>query len=514
MELVKETVTVNQVCCKGSVKAAVDEDIIVPDVKPDILKILQLDASASVTAKSVSDGKATASGRVDLKILYIPDSERESIKSIITAFDFVQNVDSKDIGSGMTAVITANVDNAEFSLINSRKLRVKVTVGVDYEIVEEKNIEIAVDAENSNSAEILKDSIALQNCVGLAENEFTLNENIEIPASQTAINEILKTDARITDTEYKTVTGKIIAKGAANVSVLYTDDENKIRFMEAEIPFTEVFECEDASDDTICDIEYCVTDISSKVAEDSDGDRRVVEIEITVCAQIKATENVEVSMISDCYEPFMKTELQKEETELEEVIARPGSQNTIRETIEVSDNTDGVAGVYDVITRPFITNAQLQNGRLLAEGKIEAYILYLTDNTENPVCSVKREIPFSYTLNADTDDTDDLIPEIKAEVKHTAYNLNMAGEIELRCILAIGANIIRKRKIELINDIITESRAEADRRGIVIYFVQPGDSLWEISKRYAVPRADILSFNSMTEEDVPQIGTRLFIPNI
>ena len=41
MELVKENVTVNQVSCKGDTQVLVDEDIIVPDVKPDILKILQ-----------------------------------------------------------------------------------------------------------------------------------------------------------------------------------------------------------------------------------------------------------------------------------------------------------------------------------------------------------------------------------------------------------------------------------------------------------------------------------------
>lgn len=42
MELVKENVTVNQVSCKGDTQVLVDEDIIVPDVKPDILKILRL----------------------------------------------------------------------------------------------------------------------------------------------------------------------------------------------------------------------------------------------------------------------------------------------------------------------------------------------------------------------------------------------------------------------------------------------------------------------------------------
>ncbi len=513
MELIKENVTVNQVCCKGAVKTQIDEDIIVPDVKPDILKILQLDASACVTDKSVSDGRAGVNGRAQVKILYIPDSESENIKSIITSFDFSQNIDNKNIGDNMKALVTANVDNAEFSLTNSRKLRVKLTVCLDYEIVEEKNVEIAVDTSDSESAEVLKESVSLQNCVSLQEEEFTLSDNIEIPSTQTAINEILKADARITDAEYKTVTGKIAAKGAAAISVLYTDDENKIRFMEAEIPFTEVFDCPDAGDDTVCDIDYYVSDIRCEAQEDADGDKRVIFVEITVLAQIKAADNVVIDIISDCYEPYMNTQLIKEETELEEIIARPSAQNTIRETIEAGGDAPQVSGVYDVITKPCVTSTLLKNGHLQAEGKIETYILYLTDSPDAPVYSIKRDIPFSYTLDA-REDGDDLITEIKAEVKHTAYNLNMAGEIELRCILSLCANIIRKRRIDVIDDIVTEDISPDSGRGIVIYFVQPGDSLWGIAKRYAVPRDAVTSFNNLSDAEPPAPGTRLFIPGM
>ena len=115
-------------------------------MKPDILKILQLDAVSCITNKEITNGRVNVTGRVDLKILYIPDSDREKVKSIITSFDFTQNVDSKNITDDMTAIIMANVDRAEFSLINSRKLRIKVIVGLDYEVVAEKNVEIAVEA--------------------------------------------------------------------------------------------------------------------------------------------------------------------------------------------------------------------------------------------------------------------------------------------------------------------------------------------------------------------------------
>ncbi|MCH5209631.1 MAG: DUF3794 domain-containing protein [Oscillospiraceae bacterium] len=513
MELVKENITIKQVSCKGGTQVLVDEDIIVPDVNPDILKILQLDASSCVTGKEITDGRTVINGRVDLKILYIPDSEREKIKSIITSFDFTQNVDSQDIKHGMTADVASNVERAEFTLINSRKMRVKVVVGVDYEVIAEKSLEIAVEAADNGNTELRRENVKLQNCVDLSETDFVLKESAEVPGGHASVNEILKVDARVTDTEYKSIPGKIVAKGAVNVSVLYTDPDCKVQSMESEIPFTEVFECDDAGDETICDIDYCISEIRYSVQEDSDGDRRVIDLEVTVGVRIKATENVSIDMICDCYEPFMKTQLLKEEVELEEIISRPFTQNTIREMIETAQGAPGISGIYGVITRPYITKAQLQRGKLLSEGTVEAYILYLTDSNETPVYSMKKEIPFSYIMDCESMD-DDLIPEIKAEVKHTAYNLNVAGEIELRCILALNANIIRKRKIELINDVVTEQPDSKEKKGIVIYFVQPGDNLWDVAKRYAVPQDEILRFNNMTEEDKLETGSRLFIPGI
>lgn len=514
MELVKENVTVNQVLCKGSVNSAVDEDIIVPDVKADILKVLQMDAIACVTGKSVQDGRANVNGRCDVKILYIPDSDTEHIKSIVTSFDFSGDINDSSVKSGMRALISANVDKAEFTLINSRKLRVRANITLDYEIVEESDIELAVDAKNCERAEIQKESISIQNCVGICEDEFSLTDNIIIPQGQCAAVEILKADTKIYDTEYKTVTDKIIVKGAANVSVLYTDEENKIRFMETEIPFTEVIDCEGAADETVCDIDFAIMDTTARLTEDSDGDKRVIALDITLCAMVKATENIETEIISDCYEPFMRTELVKEEKALDEVVARPVTQTTVREEIEPDREAPAVAGVYGCFTQPRVTKAELRGGSLFAEGIIETYILYLTDSEEMPAGSVKRDIPFSVTMNTGIDEDSGLVPEIKAEVKHTAYNLNMAGEIEIRCVVNVNANIVKKRKIELIDKVISNEQSEGTRHGIVIYFVQQGDSLWEISKRYAVPRSEILKFNNMSEEDLLKTGERLFIPNI
>ena len=33
------------------------------------------------------------------------------------------------------------------------------------------------------------------------------------------------------------------------------------QFMESEVPFTEIIDCDDAGDETICDIDYSISDV-------------------------------------------------------------------------------------------------------------------------------------------------------------------------------------------------------------------------------------------------------------
>ena len=508
MELIKENMRVNEAVLDSSTQKMVEGDIIVPDTKPDILKILQVDAVSCITDKEVSDGSVDIKGRVDLKILYIPDSEKRCIKNIITSFEFEEEIANKRIDMEDTAVINSSVERVEFSLINSRKLRIKSVVGFEYEIIKIKPLEIAVDTDEE--LEIKRRTVTMQNSAGVSEFSFLIRDRISVPAGQSSFGEVLKADYCIRDTEYKTMTGRVTAKGCVGVCILYTDTNGNIEFCESEFPFTEIWEMEDVTEDCECDIEYQLDEGSLSVEEDTDGDLREAAVSITVTAQVKASETLEIDMIDDCYAPYMETSLEREKLTLEESAARPSMQNTVREVVEIPEGAPAISSVYNVVTKPHITKAGIERNKLICEGRIEACILYVSESAENPVYSVKKNIPFSYSLDCEADG-DGLVPKLKAEIKHTGYNLNAAGEVELRCILSINANVIRKRDIELITSAETgESKSRAESK-IVVYFVQSGDSLWEIAKRYGVPCGAISEFNELGDEKLRQ-GMRLLIP--
>lgn len=506
MELSKTELYLCDTIIKGTTQAMSDGEVIVPDVKPDILKILQVDAQASITDRYIENGRLYINGRVDYKVLYVPDSDGERIKSILTSMDFRQTADAAGAEPGDNIIAAAEVERVEFNATNSRKLRLRSVIRIDYEVCRINETELCTGSDADVECEY--DSVDIECTTHLLTHEFTVKERIEVPAGQNSIAEILKTDVAITEPEYKTVTGKIIIKANADISVLYADDNGEVKFIEAELPFTEVLDAEGMGDQTVCDIDFAVLGVMCEAEEDQDGDMRIAAVDIDVCAAVRGTENVSCDIMRDCFVPYHKTEIGRENVNITRTVCRPSIQNSIREIIDVPDNVPGVAGVYNVIADAVVTKSELQGKRLLCEGKIDVYVLYLTDSAESPVYSIRKEIPFSYVTECDGAAGDEEI-ELKASVGHIGYNLNSSGDIELRCLVRIDGRLISRETIGNIVSVETEDMPS--RSGIFIYFVKDGDTLWDISKRYAVPRDRIARYNSI-ENDMPCRGAKLFIP--
>lgn len=507
MELIKDTINVCNITAKGVSQAMADGDVIVPDVKPDILKLLQVDAQACITDKYIENGRLVINGRVDYKILYLPDSGEEKIKSIMTSMDYRQVVDSGGADGDEKLLVKPFVEKVEFSTVNSRKMRIRAIIRIEYEVCRLNSFEVLKDVDD-NEIEKEYREFEFEDTVDISEHNFTINEKIEVPNGTESINEILKTDVKIYDTEYKAVSGKVIIKGNTGICVLYTDSEGNIRFIESEIPFTEIIDSESVSENTMCDIDYCVLGGMCSIEPDSDGDLRVINIDTDICAILKGVEISKREVIKDCYMPYKKTLCNKETIKLKNSVERPKLQSTLREVVELPKNLPGITGIYNVMSNAVITKSELQRNKIICEGNVETYILYLTDSAENPVYSYKKDIPFSYMIECENN-TEGLLCEIKAGMKHTSYNLTSNGEVELRCMLGIECVLIEESHIDNICSVEVEERKCDD--GIIVCFAEKGEKVWDIAKRYMIPKEKLLTHNDLQEEILPE-SRKLFIP--
>ena len=91
LETEKENVCINQIVGQKRDEIVVEGDVIVNDIKPDVLSIVSASGIPCVYKKEVMDGKIRLDGSMNTYVIYLADSVDSTVRSINTVLDFTRN---------------------------------------------------------------------------------------------------------------------------------------------------------------------------------------------------------------------------------------------------------------------------------------------------------------------------------------------------------------------------------------------------------------------------------------
>jgi hypothetical protein len=75
LDINKESVCINKIVGQKTQNITVEEDMIVPDIKPDILNIINTNGNVCIYKKEVLEGKIRIDGEVQVYIIYLAENE-------------------------------------------------------------------------------------------------------------------------------------------------------------------------------------------------------------------------------------------------------------------------------------------------------------------------------------------------------------------------------------------------------------------------------------------------------
>ena len=122
----KENLCVNQIVGQKEHVVTVEGDIIIPDIKPDILNAINTSGSVCIYKKDILDGKVRLDGSINIYIMYMPDGNSESIRGINTSLDFTEIIDIDVARAGMSSEENIKLKSIECKVLNGRKINLKV----------------------------------------------------------------------------------------------------------------------------------------------------------------------------------------------------------------------------------------------------------------------------------------------------------------------------------------------------------------------------------------------------
>lgn len=500
-----ENLSVCNGICRTKNNFTTETDVIVPDSKPDILKVLQLSARPRVTSCETRNGHVIISGTVSFNILYLADDEEKGVKSINSSCEFSNLIKDSMIGDSMLSFADVDVSDIAVNIANCRKLTLRISLATSLRVYSQREMEIICDIEGACTK---KKTLSSGVICAHSQKDATFRDSFELSASKSDIVEILKTDASVLGSEIKVIDDKAVIKGNLRVTVLYKSQE-KIEYAQSELSFAHVLEAEGIRDDMINEYSVKLTDIDATVSQNEEGRANVFDLSADLFFRVIARKRVECSCVTDAYIPHGMLDLSFCPVSVDDIETVIHNSVDFKEKVTLPSSLPPISVIYQTVARPFMESCHTEGEKIHVSGYTEVYLLYLSSDENSPVYSHKTNIDFSVICDSPGCM---LTPVADALMRNISYTIESDNTLQIRGSVDIDIQCIRTTSEEIIYDASIGEYTPPKRPSIIVSCLTDGRTLWDIAKEYAINQNDILIANALEEGAQIPPGAALIIP--
>lgn len=500
IETAKNQIVLNQIIAKKKETRQIETDVIVNDIKPDVLKVISTSGIVNVYKKETINGKIKVEGVINAYIIYLADDENGNIRSLNTSLDFTQIIDMENCKEGMETKIDVSIKSFETSIINGRKLNIKANVENTISIYANENIDIIADIDKNENIQVLKNTGTITSLKGNGSNKVIVKDTLAVDIADD-IAEIMKVDFKIINSETKISYNKVLSKSEAKVEILYLTEDNRINTIATTIPVMGFVDIQDVNEMCSCEVQ---NNLSNLIIKPNTTEEHSIYVEAEIEVICSAYETTEISIIEDLYS--ITDEMQFDRKEVTAVTERNNIKDNciVKENIRIPELTGKVLNVQ---IKPLINNQQIRNEKIIYEGNMNLEILFEQNNGIN---LREIELPFNFEVNSDKINEKSSI-ETLFTIKQNDF-LIKDGIIEATIGIEFEISEQKSKTLNIIQNVKIEESKDCNNYSMVIYFIKQGDSLWSIAKMFKSTVEDIAKINEIENPDKINVGEQLYIP--
>lgn len=514
MELIKKNIHMNKLKCKSSLQLTLDDDFNVPDIKPDIDRIITQQGDLRINEVKAMNSKLLLKGELGFNVLYFSEEDARPIHNISGEIPFDEVINMDQSCADDDPIVKWDLEDLTTGLINSRKLSVKSIVSLNVAIEELYDEETGVMVEGPEDVQYINKSIEVTNTTVDKRDTFRIKDEIILPTNKGNIVSILFDAIRINNMEVRLLEDKFSIKGNMPVFILYASEseESPIEYYDTEIAFGGTVDCNGCNENMIEDITFRIINKNIEIKPDADGEERVLDIEVILEMIIKVYEVQEPEILCDVYSPCKEITPIFRDAVYENLVIKNNSKYRVADRVRVPDNqpkilqichSDGVIKIDDIIPR----GTELQ-----VEGIIDLDILYISEDDLRPLSSLKGAIPFTQVIEVKGMKSDSSY-EIRPSIDQLSVMMLDGDEIEVKAVMNLNTIVFDKITEPIITDLEAKDldleKLQA-MPGVVGYIVKKDDSLWNIAKKYYSTVDTIMEINEMENDSIKE-GDKLII---
>lgn len=506
VQVSKENICINKLVAEKKELIFVNSDMIVPDSKPDILNTINVSGNICLYKKEALEDKVKVEGCINTYIMYLPDSKEDRLRALNCNLDFSENIAITGCREGMILNTKCIIRDIECKVINGRKISVKASVEVDIKVYSNEDVEVVNTINNIDDIQTLQENFNINSLVGNGKTSVYAKDNINIEQTD-ELAEILKVDISLVDKDIKISYNKILAKAEAEIKIMYLTEDNRIGRSVGKIPVVGFIDIQNISEDNICDVNYEIKNMLIKL---NPSEEHSIYVELEIEENCMAFEKKQISLIQDLYSPTCNLEFSQKRITSSSDKNEIAKTFTIKDKIQVPNIEEG--NLLDVEVIPNLENTKITNSKITYSGDLNLNFIFAN---ENSVGSRNAKMPFE--IEVDNENRNEKINvETEIGVQNVDFRIDSRGEAEGEVELMIDTRTSKNIGVSIIDNVeFSSEQKEADDEdynSLILYIVQPGDSLWKIAKRFNSTVDELVRMNGIENENVIMIGQKIYIP--
>ncbi len=505
----RENLFVNNLVFDGCQELPVDMDFSLPDYCPDIQRILKCNVNPKITSRNISGDRLNIDGSVDVRLIYL-DADKKSVRCCENSVPFSCSVDLKTSPENAVAATSSRIEYMNCRAVTPRKIDIHGAIAICVKIYNKDSRDVTAGI-NGDDIQQKKSCLSVSSLEGIGQQQFSISEMLDLGQNKPAPELIIRCDVSLVPEEYKNMVNKVVVKGEALVKVLYIGDisSGQLEVMEYSIPFSQVIDVPGATENSKCSVILEVLGHEEQIQGDNQGDSNLISEDIKASAAVMAYADKDIEVITDAYSTDYDLECTNQLIELCKLSESMRDSFSVKSLIEFTEFK--ISRVIDIWSDTSSVSARCENGKIKCDGKMNICILAI-DLEEVPFY-IERIVDLPYTKDANLNCENVRIESSICPIS-IGYRITGSGSIEVKSDVKICTNVYTCEKCNMVVGASASDckpKAKDTTAALTIYYADPGESIWDIARRYYTSVDAIKDENDISSDTVEQ-NKMLLIP--
>lgn len=506
----RETISANGELFETVAEQSVELDYTLPDYFPDIFRLMRCTITPVIIASGVSGSSASFELATDICVWYCTE-DSPVMQSLTQRLCYSKTA---ELGAGCENVrltVIPKTDYVNCRVINQRRLDIRGSVSCRVKGVCEHRQEVVSDAFGMN-IRMRKKRISCVSSRLYTQKKIILEDEIDVGISKPPALAVIRSEASANSPEYKIVAGKLVVKGEAQVSALYSSDDGSLEPLHFTLPYSQIVDFDGIDEQHECIVRPEIMECGIIISSNSEGEAKLLKCSVSVMLCCTAMKSGMAEIATDAYSTSYPTTFATSKIFTEAMPEKICCTHNQSETLE-SKNGD-IERVCDCFcAADNITVMPVSGEGYKISGRLSMTVI--ARGTDGKPMLLDKTEDFAF-IHKTEETAQNIRADISANIRSCNYNMVSSASVSVKAELLICGYLCISQPIDAITD-ITVNDAEGKRRGsefaLKLYFAREGEEIWEIAKKYGTSAEAIIEENMLDEEYCTENGM-LLIPII